>query len=201
MIKRTPQEIADFFGCYVFQSHVTGCWVLCGEKVEWRKDAWHWKAGALLVDFPSCLVGVPAVHDWTRLYEPKAKDPIEVFRGIQAKIHEPGNITPKSGNINEESGKNCQKSDLYPYLPDSDISAKSYCPDSKDSGSKDSAPHQSQVHTHQEYHVAFNMMLASLCDHVNKLMAEGWKPQGGIASWIGENGFRIYYQAMTRGIA
>ena len=180
MIKRTPQEIADFFGCYVTQNY-NGDWFVHIDKPVMHRGAWVSHTG---IGFPNQMVEAPDDHDWEILYEPR-------------------DITPKSGDLNRESGKNCQKSDLYPYLPDSGISAKSYCPDSKDSGSKDSAPHQSQVHTHQEYQVIADPDASNLFSRVNRLLADGWRPQGGIAveHIDGENdsGY-ILYQAMVRGL-
>lgn len=186
MIKRTPQEIADIFEGYLAMNR-NGAWYLFASKPDRYEDTW--RIGNKEFTFvPEGLIDIPANHDWTILYEPR-------------------DITPKSGNINEESGKNCQKSDLCPYLPDSDISAKSYCPDSKDSGSKDSAPHQSAVHVHQEYVVAEAKRAQDLAKKVNVMLDHGWKPQGGIAiEYLPESdgyleGSEIFYQAMTRGIA
>ena len=182
MIRRTPQEIADFFQGYIAQDR-DGKWYIYFEKPVLGPDDLWISAGGMAISL-NRFIKEEFEHSWTTLYEPR-------------------DITPKSGNINEESGKNCQKSDLYPYLPDSDISAKSYCPDSKDSGSKDSAPHQSQVHTHQEYQVIADPNACDLFSRVNNLIAEGWRPQGGIAveHIDGENdsGY-ILYQAMVRGL-
>ena len=188
MIKRTPQEIADFFQGYVAQDR-DGKWYIYFEKPVLGPDLWI-SAGGMAISL-NRFIKEEFEHSWTTLYEPR-------------------DITPKSGNINEESGKNCQKSDLYPYLPvanDSGINVKSCCPDFKDSGSKDSAPHQSQVHTHQEYVVAEAKRAQDLAKKVNVMLDHGWKPQGGIAiEYLPESdgypeGSEIFYQALTRGIA
>ena len=79
MIKRTPQEIADFFGCYVAQDG-NGYWHMFNMKPTLIKStcvnpnvkAWY------LNDHDcvryACLyegwVDVPSDHDWTHLYEP-----------------------------------------------------------------------------------------------------------------------------------
>ena len=85
MIKRTPQEIADFFGCYVAQTF-SGYWFVHIDKPIMHKGAWISHNG---IGFPNQLVDAPADHDWEQLYEPRK-------------------ITPESGIINEESGRNCQ---------------------------------------------------------------------------------------------
>ena len=41
MIRRDPQEIADFFGCYVAQNPETGGWYLFREKPE-RDETLGW---------------------------------------------------------------------------------------------------------------------------------------------------------------
>ena len=69
MIKRTPQEIADFFGCYVLMS-VSGDWYITTEKPD--KDTLNWKIQRYnrwheIIDF---MIDAPVDHDWTVLYSP-----------------------------------------------------------------------------------------------------------------------------------
>lgn len=73
MIKRTPQEIADFFGCYVAMA-ADGTWYITTEKPE--KNTFDWKIQRYnrwhkIKDF---MIDVPSDHDWTKLYEPQGKE-------------------------------------------------------------------------------------------------------------------------------
>ena len=73
MIERTPQEIADFFQCYVAQDE-NGLWYINGCKPELKIEEGYWKPQRTPDDFEinifSILVSAPADHDWTHLYEP-----------------------------------------------------------------------------------------------------------------------------------
>lgn len=83
MTKRLPQEIADFYGCYLVQSK-EGLWYLLGTKPKVEGSNWIGD-GKYPVQIDERLISVSANHDWTKLYEPHAKDPIEVFKDIQAR--------------------------------------------------------------------------------------------------------------------
>lgn len=163
MIERTPQEIADFTGCYVAQDE-GGSWFLYTRRpvIDEECACWDYCNPCEVLNITSFVECEPD-HDWTKLYEPKAKD--------------------------------------------SDIKTEPSCPDSADSDIKDSAPHQSQVHVHQEYIVAESKRAEDLAKKVNVMLDHGWKPQGGIAiEYLPESdgyaeGSEIFYQAMTRGIA
>ena len=97
MIKRTPQEIADFFGCYVYEDSRYGQYEFrlseARPKIS-NNEFWdcYYTDAYLLHD----LIKLPPDHDWTHLYEPQ-------------------NMTPESQIINEESDENCQKSGLCPH--------------------------------------------------------------------------------------
>ena len=67
MIKRLPQEIADFFGCYVGQT-ATGYWFLSEEKPPLRSYGWITRDR---YDLPDGFVDVPEGHSWDHLYEPQ----------------------------------------------------------------------------------------------------------------------------------
>ena len=71
MNKRTPQEIADFFGCYVVQDRDTGSWGLCENKVELGETGWRWYTAGNIIPLSPDIVIAPADHDWTKLYEPR----------------------------------------------------------------------------------------------------------------------------------
>lgn len=67
MIKRLPQEIADFTGCYVAQT-ATGYWFLSEEKPPLRSYGWITRDR---YDLPDVFVDVPEGHSWEFLYEPR----------------------------------------------------------------------------------------------------------------------------------
>ena len=85
MIKRTPQEIADFFGCYVVQSREDGDWYVMLHKPIRHENGWAYAFDTDVMVINEQLISVPANHDWTHLYEPQKKDPIEVFKDIQSR--------------------------------------------------------------------------------------------------------------------
>lgn len=78
MIKRTPQEIADFFQCYVAQQ---GCgdWTLFNKRPSLRKNfgmmGWemndHDNGYSWIING---WVDAPADYEWTHLYEPQGKE-------------------------------------------------------------------------------------------------------------------------------
>ena len=69
MIRRTPQEIADFFGCYVAETE-SGFWFMIRHKPSLENGEWITRCG-LPYDIDSNIVEAPADHDWTHLYEPQ----------------------------------------------------------------------------------------------------------------------------------
>ena len=130
MIKRTPQEFADFTGFYVAQDF-DGSWMAYETKPTMNKTKRYWilkdSVGAMLIIHRNML-DIPEDHHWTKLYEPhpdnrsgayyqktpesdNKKDPIDVFMDIQSRR----NITRESEDINAESGENRQKPDLCPH--------------------------------------------------------------------------------------
>lgn len=79
MIKRKPQEIADFFGCYVAMNE-SGCWHIFPK--EPKKSNRYWRGGGNkgflgALDAPIDLVDTPANHNWTTLYEPAIKEKVK----------------------------------------------------------------------------------------------------------------------------
>ena len=74
MIKRGPQEIADFFGCYVAQNE-KGAWYIYANKPDMIPATDHARGYWNSVN-DSCSyllyesLFVPENHDWTHLYEP-----------------------------------------------------------------------------------------------------------------------------------
>ena len=72
MIKRTPQEIADFYGCYVAQDRWDEAWCFYGDRPIRGQQGWH--ALGYLGKIPREFIDVPADHDWTKFYEPQGKE-------------------------------------------------------------------------------------------------------------------------------
>ena len=71
MKKRTPQEFADFTGCYMVQSK-EGLWYLLNRKPEVEGNNWIGN-GEYAIRIDEMLISVSANHDWTHLYEPHNK--------------------------------------------------------------------------------------------------------------------------------
>ena len=83
MIKRSPQEIADFFGGYVAQNR-NGKWHLFYSSEPYMDDVYgNWEDDALGIYIDSKLIDVPEAHDWQTIYKPQPIDVIEVFKSIQ----------------------------------------------------------------------------------------------------------------------
>ena len=74
MIKRTPQEIADFFQCYVAQDE-SGEWYMYKDKPMRNEDRGIW-VGSIddPLRIPYMTVEIPDNHFWTILYEPQSAD-------------------------------------------------------------------------------------------------------------------------------
>ena len=71
MIKRTPQEIADFYGCYVAQDK-SGDWYLYEKAPVADLSEAIWRDGGRSAETPhEAFMAVPENHDWTKLYEPQ----------------------------------------------------------------------------------------------------------------------------------
>ena len=72
MIKRTPQEIADFFDCYVVQSgEEEQSWLISREKPTRREHAWVYTWNIDVFVIGKEFFRAPEDHDWTKLYEPR----------------------------------------------------------------------------------------------------------------------------------
>lgn len=234
MIKRTPQEIADFFQCYVAQDS-TGYWFVYEDRPRPSAiyELWNSSTGDRSCIF-SRLINVPAVHDWTHLYEPRPlsekvdsynyegdlykeiRDFIKFFKERQESIN-PRNIIPESGNINEESGRNCQKHDLchqqsevntqneYRVMEEPQRNQGKTEEDFPKYEPVDS-PHIGEVYIHKEYDVISSDDLSRMKHDISALMEQGWKLQGGIAvehlsmadGYV--NDVPVFYQAMVRGV-
>ena len=69
MIKRTPQEIADIFQCYVAMNQ-DGAWYMFEEKPERQERTWRINSKHFAY-LHSKLIDIPFPCDWTHLYEPR----------------------------------------------------------------------------------------------------------------------------------
>lgn len=92
MIKRTPQEIADFFGCYVAQDD-KGAWYAYANKPDMIPATDHVRGYWNSVDDScSCLLYeclfVPENHDWTHLYKPSCSEKSADFDNKEASCSE-----------------------------------------------------------------------------------------------------------------
>lgn len=72
MIKRTPQEVADFFGCYVGNLRPY-LWSLFKKRPSYNKDFewWETKEPDQELSISSELIYVPENCDYSILYEPR----------------------------------------------------------------------------------------------------------------------------------
>ena len=74
MIKRLPQEIADFFGCYVAQDK-SGDWYLYEKAPVLDLSEAMWIDGGRSAKAPhEAFMAVTEDHDWKKLYSPKPAD-------------------------------------------------------------------------------------------------------------------------------
>lgn len=72
MTKRTPQEIADFFGCYVFEAETEGDFYVTKQKPIQDYDCYVMSVDDGALGILSEFVSFPADHDRTHLYEPQS---------------------------------------------------------------------------------------------------------------------------------
>ena len=95
MIKRTPQEIADFFQCYVAQNE-SGYFKIYSEKPEFIlenemygvKNVWVMaNKPEGVFEYITNLVDVPEDHDFHRLYEPNLSEKPTGSAPHQSEVH------------------------------------------------------------------------------------------------------------------
>lgn len=154
MIKRSPQEIADFFGCYVAQD-MSDRWYAYQKKPHMeRKNTWVTDDGGSICMIGDDLFDIPDNHDWTVLYEPRTTC--------------------------EKRMENARATHEERTNPE----------------------HIREVYTHKEYRIVSAVAdTEDLDTKVNSLIAEGWKPQGGVAIMQhDDNHYDTFYQAMVRGV-
>ena len=85
MIRRSPQEIADFFGCYVAQDEA-GNWFLYQDKPALINESWSVPENSILL-LNEELINVPVNHHWRCLYEPRMQKPERPDHASEVFIH------------------------------------------------------------------------------------------------------------------
>lgn len=179
MIKRTPQEIADFFGCYVFQGCDRDNFYITKGKPGWNGADFVLHCDGMLSLIDKSVVDIPSDYDWTVLYSPNLGTNQQADEGI----------SPESGDAGSYYGTD----------PHPDNKVESYYQNRPDFDNK----HQYEVHAHREYKVVCYTYENSLNEAVTSMMSEGWKPQGSIAIvYLGETYSppTVFAQAMVRGV-
>lgn len=74
MNKHTPQEWADWTGCYIAQDE-DGDWFLYRDKPSRALHKQYWGSfNGFYICIPKDFIDVPADHKWTTLYEPRKSD-------------------------------------------------------------------------------------------------------------------------------
>ena len=81
MIRHSPQEIADFFGCYVVQSEKDGIWYVIPYKPTKFENGWAYRYSCDVVPIDKKYIEAPADHDWTHMYEPCVRNTCERPQG------------------------------------------------------------------------------------------------------------------------
>lgn len=73
MIRRTPQEIADFFGCYVAQDDNGWWWAYENKPILVEEQ---WECNGMCFEIAENPIDIPDDHIWTKLYSPNvSKNP------------------------------------------------------------------------------------------------------------------------------
>lgn len=103
MIKHTPQEIADFFGCYVAKRDNLSLWTLYLEEPVLKGGGWEGPSFTIKGDLHSSLVNVPADHDWMHLYEPNPDNESEANLADSPKANNKEYIMVVSADVAELS--------------------------------------------------------------------------------------------------
>lgn len=122
MNKHTPQEIADFFQCYVAQNK-NGNWSIFYRKPSiYEKEGW-WMAQNTISTYITELIDAPEDHDWTHLYEPNKPDHAsEVFIHKEYVVAEGNRIQDLSKKVNTllSHGWKLQGGVAIEHFPESD---------------------------------------------------------------------------------
>lgn len=108
MIKRSPQEIADFFGCYVAQDN-NGHWFVYQEEPTIKDTKWE-NLYSAVASIGIAFVDIPNNHDWTKLYSPNVSE--NPTGSTVSKMENVVGISEKE-TTREDSAKIAQAKDRY----------------------------------------------------------------------------------------
>ena len=204
MIKRTPQEIADFFQCYVAQDEddagrffhaFSEKPTLITDEDFGIRNIWCTPGEPDCISYfvPIECVEVPEGHNYRILYEPRK--PIISETATLDTWNQPE--TAVNSVITSDSGTNQQEAN-YQKEADSDNKPDSYY---QDSPKVDNKPgHLGEVYIHKEYKLISETNPKSLEAEVSKYLSNGWKLFG--PPFKGEDcyGDVLLIQPMVRGV-
>lgn len=94
MIKRTPQEISDFFGCYVAQDDERNWWIY-ENKPFLDGDCWQSDGKCFEVEEYLIEIDVPEDHIWTKVYSPNASENLTCSSSTVSKMEKIVGISEK----------------------------------------------------------------------------------------------------------
>lgn len=107
MIRRTPQEIADFFGCYVAQDDERNWWIYENKPVL---DGDCWLTGGKSDEITRYLVETPEDHVWTKIYSPNVSE--NLTSSTVSEMEKVAGISKKE-TTREDSAEIAQAKDHY----------------------------------------------------------------------------------------
>ena len=115
MIKRTPQEIADFFGCYVAMD-VDREWHAFAQKPEINATGEWWYCspgvGSYLSDY---YIDIPINHDWHTLYEPAITEKKKLKKLVPYDLSKKEDRDALRGKwVVDHDGVECLINEFYP---------------------------------------------------------------------------------------
>ena len=186
MIKRTPQEIADFFQCFVVENRDYKVFSLYEEEpdIAPSDSIRDWEGESISSIDPGCIDITPE-HKWNKVYVPRN---VEIVEQIEHKINK----------VLYEFQREIRSRYIEIFTRIFQKSLLKDEPNDEPNLSENptgSAPHQSEVHTHREYIIMCADNRITLEQYVMDKINHGWELSGGIAV---DKGF--FYQAMVRGL-
>lgn len=186
MIKRTPQEIADFFQLYVAMNE-NGAWYGFGVRPIMEESTWRVNNKGFTF-IPEGMIDIPFTHDWKHIYEPRS-------------------LSEKADSYNYEGDLYKEIRDLIKFLKEiQDYKGKTeedllrYESITSGTSKPVDSPHIGEVYIHKnEYNVVCGYKGMAMDTFIKGVMAwvgGGWTPIGGIS--FDKDGHM--YQAMVRGV-
>lgn len=185
MVKRTPQEIADIFQCFVAEDRDYNVFKLYKKEPKLNPPdcIYDWD-GDSFAEIDSTDINVPPEHVLSNIYAPKSA---EIREQIMNQIEEK---TRELERAFESSYK-----EIFSIIPKTLLSSVG----GAETEQTTKAPHQSEVHTHREYRLIEahkGISPEAFSKGVMFWIERGWKPCGGIAF----NRDGCPYQAIVRGV-